>query len=67
MSKLRVILKREFLSYLNSPAAYVFVVIFLLMSGFYRDGAGESSSLFSLVSVALSSFDPCCGNAIVVG
>ena len=29
------ILKREFAAYFGSPVAYVFIVIFLLLSGFF--------------------------------
>jgi ABC-2 type transport system permease protein len=45
------ILKRELAGYFATPVAYVFIVVFLLMSGFftfqigdlYRDGNGEAS------------------------
>lgn len=32
---LRAIMKREFTGYFNSPVAYVFIVIFLLLTGFF--------------------------------
>lgn len=41
ISNIQVIFKREFSSYLNSPAAYVFVVIFLLMTGFFTFIIGD--------------------------
>ncbi|MGD8542861.1 MAG: hypothetical protein PVI39_11270, partial [Desulfobacteraceae bacterium] len=31
----RAIFKRELLSYFNAPVAYVFIVIFLLLNGFF--------------------------------
>jgi len=47
----RAILKRELAGYFSTPVAYVFIVIFLLLAGFftfqlgsfYRDGNGQAS------------------------
>jgi len=41
MRAIRTIVKRELASYFNSPVAYVFLVIFLLMTGFFTFTAGN--------------------------
>jgi len=41
MRVIRTIVKRELASYFNSPVAYVFLVIFLLMTGFFTFTAGN--------------------------
>jgi ABC-2 type transport system permease protein len=41
MRAIRTIVKRELQSYFNSPVAYVFLVIFLLMTGFFTFTAGN--------------------------
>ena len=41
MRIIRTIVKRELASYFNSPVAYVFLVIFLLMTGFFTFTAGN--------------------------
>jgi ABC-2 type transport system permease protein len=41
MRVIRTIVKRELASYFTSPIAYVFLVIFLLMTGFYNFTAGN--------------------------
>lgn len=38
MSQIASITKREWASYFNSPVAYVFIVIFLMLSGFFTFG-----------------------------
>jgi ABC-2 type transport system permease protein len=40
MGNIRAIAKRELVSYFSSPVAYVFLVIFLLMTGFFTFMAG---------------------------
>ena len=40
MRAIRVIAKRELASYFSSPVAYVFLVIFLLLTGFFTFTAG---------------------------
>jgi ABC-2 type transport system permease protein len=41
MSVIRTIVKRELSSYFSSPVAYVFLVIFLLLTGFFTFTAGN--------------------------
>ena len=41
MKAIRTIVKRELASYFTSPVAYVFLVIFLLMTGFFTFTAGN--------------------------
>src|SRR3990172_7632067 len=41
MRAIRVIAKRELASYFSSPVAYVFLVIFLLLTGFFTFTAGS--------------------------
>ena len=41
MRIIRTIVKRELASYFNSPVAYVFLVIFLLLTGFFTFTAGN--------------------------
>jgi len=41
MSVIRTIVKRELASYFSSPVAYVFLVIFLLLTGFFTFTAGN--------------------------
>jgi len=53
MSKIGVIFRREFGGYFNSPIAYVFVIVYLLlnagffMSGFFLDGEASLRSFFA--------------------
>jgi len=49
-----VIAKREFLAYFTSPVAYVFLVIFLLLSGFFTFMVGQE--FFSRNEASLASF-----------
>lgn len=49
----RAIFKRELLSYFNSPVAYVFIVIFLLLNGFFTF---YISNFFDLGQADLRSF-----------
>src|SRR4051812_7240254 len=41
MSVVRTIIKRELVAYFTSPVAYVFLVIFLLLTGFFTFTAGN--------------------------
>ena len=41
MRNIRVIAKRELAAYFSSPVAYVFLVIFLLLTGFFTFTAGQ--------------------------
>ena len=41
MRAIRIIAKRELASYFSSPVAYVFLVIFLLLTGFFTFTAGS--------------------------
>jgi ABC-2 type transport system permease protein len=49
-----IIAKREFLSYFSSPVAYVFLVIFLLLSGFFAFMVGQE--FFARNEASLASF-----------
>src|ERR1043165_92994 len=41
ISRIKAITKRELSAYFSSPAAYVFIVIFLLLTGFFTFMAGN--------------------------
>ena len=43
----KTIAKRELTSYFTSPVAYVFLVIFLLMTGFFTFTAGAQGCSFA--------------------
>ena len=49
-----VISKREFCAYFTSPVAYVFLVIFLLLSGFFTFMVGQD--FFARNEASLGSF-----------
>jgi ABC-2 type transport system permease protein len=53
MRAIRVIAKRELASYFSSPVAYVFLVIFLLLTGFFTFTAG---SFFERGEASLAAF-----------
>jgi len=53
MSAIWTIMKRELGSYFNSPVAYVFLVMFLLLTGFFTFTAGN---FFERGEVSLSAF-----------
>jgi ABC-2 type transport system permease protein len=53
MRAVRTIIKRELASYFNSPVAYVFLVIFLLLTGFFTFTAG---SFFERGEASLAAF-----------
>jgi len=53
MSAIWTIMKRELGSYFNSPVAYVFLVIFLLLTGFFTFTAGN---FFERSEASLSAF-----------
>ena len=53
MKKIRVIAKRELVSYFTSPVAYIFLVIFLLLTGFFTFTAGQ---FFERGEASLSAF-----------
>jgi ABC-2 type transport system permease protein len=53
LSHIQTIAKRELSSYFNSPVAYVFIVIFLLLSGFFTFMAG---GFFDRRTATLDSF-----------
>src|SRR5712675_3641425 len=53
MRLIRAIAKRELLSYFSSPVAYVFLVIFLLLTGFFTFTAG---SFFERGEASLAAF-----------
>ena len=62
-ANIKAIAKRELMAYFASPVAYVFIVIFLLLTGFFtfmlggffeRDQATLNASFFLLASVAVS-------------
>ena len=53
MRVIRTIVKRELSSYFSSPVAYVFLVIFLLLTGFFTFTAG---SFFERGEASLASF-----------
>ncbi len=53
MRVIRTIVKRELASYFSSPIAYVFLVIFLLMTGFFTFTAGN---FFERGEASLASF-----------
>ncbi len=53
MRAIRVIAKRELTSYFSSPVAYVFLVIFLLLTGFFTFTAG---SFFERGEASLAAF-----------
>ena len=53
MANIRAIAKRELSSYFTSPVAYVFLVIFLLLAGFFTFTVG---SFFERGEASLSSF-----------
>ena len=53
MRAIRIIAKRELASYFNSPVAYVFLVIFLLLTGFFTFTAG---SFFERGEASLAAF-----------
>jgi ABC-2 type transport system permease protein len=44
---IRTIAKRELSGYFSSPVAFVFIVIFLLLSGFFERGEANLTSFFS--------------------
>ena len=49
-----IVAKREFTSYFTSPVAYVFLVIFLLLAGFFTFMVGQD--FFSRNEASLGSF-----------
>ena len=53
MKQIRVIAKRELVSYFTSPVAYIFLVIFLLLTGFFTFTAGQ---FFERGEASLSAF-----------
>ena len=53
MNNIRVIAKRELASYFTSPVAYIFLVIFLLLTGFFTFTAGQ---FFERGEASLSAF-----------
>jgi len=53
MRAIRVIAKRELASYFSSPVAYIFLVIFLLLTGFFTFTAG---SFFERGEASLAAF-----------
>jgi len=53
MRAIRIIAKRELASYFSSPVAYVFLVIFLLLTGFFTFTAG---SFFERGEASLAAF-----------
>ncbi len=53
MSKIWTIVKRELASYFHSPVAYVFIVIFLMLSGFFTFMVGN---FFARNEASLASF-----------
>ena len=63
LANIKTITKRELGGYFSSPVAYVFIVIFLLLTGFFtfmaggffeRGQASLDEALFHVASVALS-------------
>lgn len=53
MRKLWTVIKRELASYFSSPIAYIFIVVFLLLSGFFTFKVGQ---FFELNEASLRAF-----------
>ena len=74
VANIKTITKRELSGYFASPVAYVFIVIFLLLAGFFTFMAGgffernqaNLTVVLSLASVALSVSGPGCRHAALV-
>ena len=54
MRNILVVAKREFSAYFTTPVAYVFLVIFLLLAGFFTFMVGQD--FFSRNEASLGSF-----------
>ena len=52
---IKAVAKRELIGYFSSPVAYVFLVIFLLLSGFFTFMVG-GAPFFKLGQASLASF-----------
>ena len=57
MKSINIILKRELAAYFATPVAYIFIIIFLMLSGvftfylgrFYEQGQADLSSFFNFI------------------
>src|SRR5216110_3391697 len=55
LSNIKAVAKRELIGYFSSPVAYVFLVIFLLLAGFFTFMVGRAP-FFELGQASLASF-----------
>src|SRR5262245_15194566 len=58
MSRILTIAKREITGFFDSPVAYVFIIIFLLLSGFFTFMVGGRQGFFERGQADLALFFP---------